>query len=136
MGPVAIPEVEHFCYDIYILEQLRSLIRDLIGNHGIPYLHPVDKAMAYQEAQILLYLGIAHISAVHNLRLASAIFTNPQHIGYYLDVGPALVHYPTLRDYRPATILPRGCWDLSIEHSSSLLDQLEFNGSWPAIDRP
>jgi len=88
--------------------------------------------MAYQEAQVFLYLGIAHIGAVHDLCLASAAFPYSQHIGYYLYVGPALIHYPTLRDYRPSTILPRGWRNLSIEHSSSLPNQPEFNVGWPA----
>jgi len=77
MGSIAIPELEHFRYNIYILEQLRSLICNLVGNYGIAYLHPANKSMAYQEAQILLYLGVAHIGAVHNLCLASAIFPYP-----------------------------------------------------------
>jgi hypothetical protein len=42
-----------------------------------------------------LYLGIAHIGAVHNLRLARAIFADSEHISYYLYIRPSPIHCTT-----------------------------------------
>jgi hypothetical protein len=90
---MAIVELEHFNYVVYIFEQLSPFVSYLIGNRGITYFHFVNEPVAQQETQILLYLGIAHIGAVHNLRLASAIFSNPEHVGYYLYIRPSPIHY-------------------------------------------
>jgi hypothetical protein len=90
---IAISELEYFNYAVYILEQLSSFARYLIGNYGISHLHFVDEPVAQEETEIFLYLGIAHIGAIHNLRLARAIFAHFEHIRYYLYIRPALIHY-------------------------------------------
>jgi hypothetical protein len=92
---MAIVELEHFNYVVYIFEQLSPFVSYLIGNRGIAYLHFINEPVAQQETQILLYLGIAHIGAIHNLRLASAIFPNPEHVSYYLYIRPSPIHYTT-----------------------------------------
>jgi hypothetical protein len=90
---IAISELEYFNYAVYILEQLSSFARYLIGNYRISHLHFVDEPVAQEETEILLYLGITHIGAIHNLRLARAIFPHLEHIRYYLYIRPSLVHY-------------------------------------------
>jgi len=95
MAIIAISELEYFNYAVYIPEQLSSFARHLIGNHGISHLHFVNKPVAQEETKILLYLGVAHIGAIHNLRLASAIFPHSEHIRYYLYIRPSPIHYTT-----------------------------------------
>jgi hypothetical protein len=90
---IAISELEYFYYAVYISEQLSSLVRYLIGNYRISHLHFVDEPVAQEKTEILLYLGIAHIGAVHNLRLARAIFPHLEHISYYLYIRPSPIHY-------------------------------------------
>ena len=95
MAIIAISELEYFNYAVYILEQLSSFVRYLIGNYGISHLHFVNEPVAQEETEILLYLGIAHIGAIHNLRLARAIFPHSEHISYYLYIRPSPIHYTT-----------------------------------------
>jgi hypothetical protein len=90
---IAISELEYFNYAVYISQQLPAFVRYLIGDYGISHLHFVNEPVAQEETKILLYLRIAHIGAIHNLRLASAIFADPKHISYYLYVRPSPIHY-------------------------------------------
>jgi hypothetical protein len=92
---VAISKLEHFNYAVYVSEQLSSFVRYLIGDRGISQLHFVDKTVAHEETKILLYLGVAHIGAVHDLRLARTILSHPEHVRYYLDVRSSPVHFST-----------------------------------------
>jgi len=90
---MAISELEYFNYAIYIFEQLSPLVRYLIGNRRVSHLHFVDEPVTQEKTEIFLYLGVAHIGAVHNLRLARAIFTHLEHISYYFYIRPAPIHY-------------------------------------------
>jgi len=90
---ITIAELEYFHYAVYILEKLSTLVRHLIGDHGISHRQFVNEPVAQEETKILLYLGIAHIGAIHDLRLASAIFTHLEHVRYYLNIRPTPIHY-------------------------------------------
>ena len=92
MAIVAVPELEHFNYAVYVSEQLASLFGYLIADRGISQLHLVNESMAQQEAKIFLYLGVAHVGAVHDLRLARAVLADSEHISYYLYIRPSPVH--------------------------------------------
>jgi len=92
LSSIAISEPEHFHYTIYILKQPQTLVGHPIGNYGVTHLHLINKTMTQQEAKIFLYLAVAHIGAIHNLRFASAIFAYLEHISHYLDVRPAPIH--------------------------------------------
>ena len=48
--------------------------------------------MRQKESKIFLYLAIAHIGAVHDLGLTGAIFPRPEHVSYYLNIRPAMIH--------------------------------------------
>ena len=90
---IAISELEYLYYAVYVSEELSSLVCYLVGNHRISHLHFVDEPMAQEKTEVFLYLGVAHIGAVHNLRLARAIFPHFEHISYYLYIRPSPIHY-------------------------------------------
>jgi hypothetical protein len=92
---IAISELEYFNYAVYIFEQLSPFARYLIGNCGISHLHFVYEPVAQKKTQILLYLGIAHIGAIHNLRLARTVFPHSEHVRYNFYIRPSLIHYTT-----------------------------------------
>ena len=48
--------------------------------------------MAQEETEVFLYLGIAHISGVHNFRLAGAIFADSEHVSYNFYIRSSPIH--------------------------------------------
>jgi hypothetical protein len=92
---MAISELEYFNYAVYISEQFPSFVSYMIGDYGISHFHFVNKPVVQEKTEILLYLGITHIGAIHNLRLASAILPHSEHISYYLYIRPSPIHYTT-----------------------------------------
>ena len=49
-------------------------------------LYRIDKSFFNQVAQIFLYLAVAHVGTVHYFRFTRAVFTDPEHIGYYFYI--------------------------------------------------
>lgn len=76
-------------------EQFETAISYLVGYQRIIQVDSMDKTLVYEIIKIFLYLAEAHVSGIHDFRLASAFFTCPEHIGDYFNVGTPAA-YPGL----------------------------------------
>jgi hypothetical protein len=93
---------QHFQKSIDSFEELKAVVRYLIGYHGVIHVYFINETLVHQIIKVFLYLAVTHISSIHYLGLAGAVLADSQHIGNYLDIGapPAYRRFLTGRAAR------------------------------------
>src|SRR3989304_2546846 len=81
---------QHIQNCFYALEQLLALLGSPVFHTGVWAHAALQEPLLGEEGQILLELAVAHVGAIHDLRLASLL--QPQDVGYDLHARPSIVY--------------------------------------------